>query len=252
MRSRRLGTPERRFASVDSTMIEAQRLAESGAAEGVVVIAETQTAGRGRLGRAWVSEPGVGLYFSLLLRPSVTAARLPVLTLAVGLGVAEGIERACHVECDLRWPNDVLLNEKKCAGILVETLSEDCGARYAIVGVGVNVNQVAMPDELADIATSARIETGCAYDREEVLHQVLRGIERYYGVFLDEGAEAIVLAFSQKSSYVRDRRVAVGNGSSETFGTTVGLDPHGVLLLQTDEGHVEPILAGSVRPIDGR
>lgn len=233
-------------------MIEAQRLAESGAAEGAVVIAETQRAGRGRLGRSWVSEPYVGLYFSLVLRPKVTADRLPVLTLAVGLGVAEGIERACSVECDLRWPNDVLLNEKKCAGILVETLSGDCGPRNAIVGVGVNVNQVTMPDELGDIATSARIETGCAYDREEVLQQVLRGIERYYGVFLDEGAEAIVLAFTQKSSYVRDRRVAVQNGSSETLGTTAGLDPHGVLLLQTDEGHVEPILAGSVRPIDGR
>lgn len=252
IRSRRLGTPVHRFASLDSTMIEAQRLAESGAVEGALVIAETQTAGRGRLGRDWVSEPGVGLYFSLVLRPNVTAARLPILTLAVGLGVAEGIEQACRVECDLRWPNDVLLNEMKCAGILVETLSADCGTLYAIVGVGVNVNQVTMPDELADIATSARIETGCEYDREEVLHQAIQGIERYYGIFLDEGAEAIVPVFALKSSYVRDRRVAVLNGSSETLGTTAGLDPHGVLLLQTDEGHVEPILAGSVRPIEGR
>ena len=231
-------------------MTEAQRQAEAGAPEGAIVIADTQTAGRGRLGRTWISEPGVGVYFSLILRPTIPAPRLPALTLAVGLGVAEGIESACRVECDLRWPNDVLLNAKKCAGILVEASSGDGRASHLLVGVGINVNQATVPPELHDIATSARIETGCEYDREEVLHHVLRGVERYYGMFLDEGVEAITGAFTRKSSYVLHRRVAVLNGSTEIHGTTAGLDPSGVLLLETDQGVIEPILAGSVRPID--
>jgi len=231
-------------------MTEAQRIAEAGAPEGAIVIADTQTAGRGRLGRSWISEPGVGVYFSLILRPAIPAPRLPALTLAVGLGVAQGIESTCRVECDLRWPNDVLLSSKKCAGILVEASSEAGRTRHLLVGVGINVNHATVPSELADIATSARIETGCEYDREELLHHVLRGVERYYGMFLDEGVDAITQAFTRKSSYVLHKRVAVLNGSEETRGTTAGLDPSGGLLLQTDDGSIEPILAGSVRPIE--
>lgn len=231
-------------------MIEAQGLAQAGAAEGTLVLADTQTAGRGRLGRSWISEPGLGLYFSLVLRPRLPAPKLPLLTLALGLGVAEGIEKACKVECDLRWPNDVLLSEKKCAGILVETSSEQDGPSYLIAGVGINVNHEAMPRDLAEIATSLRIETGCEYDREEVLHAVLRGTERYYGVFLNEGPDDIVAALTEKSSYVFDKEVSVTSGDSESFGTTAGLDSSGVLLLRTPDGHIVPVLAGSVRPIE--
>jgi BirA family biotin operon repressor/biotin-[acetyl-CoA-carboxylase] ligase len=231
-------------------MIEAQRLAQAGADEGTLVLADTQTAGRGRLGRSWMSEPGLGLYFSLVLRPRLPAAKLPLLTLALGLGVAEGIEQACKVECDLRWPNDILLAEKKVCGILVETSSEQDEPSYLIAGVGINVNHETMPPDLAEIATSLRIETGCEYDREEVLHAVLRGLERYYGVFLDDGPDQIVAALTEKSSYVFDREVSVTNGNSETVGTTAGLNSSGVLLLRMPDGRIEPVLAGSVRPIE--
>ena len=231
-------------------MIEAQGLAEAGATEGTLVLAERQAAGRGRLGRSWMSEPGVGLYFSLVLRPRLPAPRLPVLTLALGLGVAEGIEQACKVACDLRWPNDVLLSDKKCSGVLVEASVEQQGPSCVIVGVGINVNHEAMPRDLVDIATSLRIETGCEYDREEVLDAVLRGMERYYGVFLDDGPDAILAAFTKKSSYAFDKKVAVVNGGAETLGTTAGLDPSGVLLLRKADGQIEPVLAGSVRPIE--
>jgi BirA family biotin operon repressor/biotin-[acetyl-CoA-carboxylase] ligase len=246
---RKLGSPAHRFPSIASTMIEAQRLAQEGAAEGTLVLADTQTAGRGRLGRSWMSEPGRGLYFSLILRPRLPAPKLPLLTLALGLGVAEGIEKACKVECDLRWPNDVLLDGKKCCGILVETSSEPDGPSYLIAGVGINVNHPAMPPDLAEIATSLRIETGCEYDREDVLHAVLRGTERYYGIFLDDGPNQIVAALTEKSSYVFDKEVSVINGDSATFGTTAGLDPSGVLLLRLPDGRTVPVLAGSVRPV---
>jgi len=243
-----LGQPVFRFDSIDSTMREAAERAEAGAPEGTLVIAGRQTAGRGRLGRAWFSEPGVGLYFSIILRPPVPAAQSAVLTLALGLGVARGIGEACGRQCDIRWPNDVLLNEKKCAGILVEMSGGGESVHYAIAGVGINVNHTSLPPDLSGVATSLRIETGCEYMLDTVLAAVLRNAERYYGMFLERGAPAVTDAFARASSYVHGKRVVIESGASRIRGTTVGLDPSGVLRLQMEDGRIEPILAGSVRP----
>jgi BirA family biotin operon repressor/biotin-[acetyl-CoA-carboxylase] ligase len=244
----RFGHPVYRFETIDTTMKEAAARAENGEPEGTLIVADQQTSGRGRLGRAWVSEPAVGLYFSLVLRPPAAAARSSVLTLALGLGVARGIGEACGVQCDIRWPNDVLLNDKKCCGILVESVAESGSLRYAIAGIGINVNQAAMPPELADIATSLRMETGCEYLRETVLEAVLKHCERYYEMFIERGAQPVVEAFSRTSSYVRGKTVVVELGDSRIYGTTAGLDPSGVLLLKREDGSIEAILAGSVRP----
>ena len=246
----RFGRVIHRFEKLETTMLEATTLAEEGAPEGTLVIAEQQTAGRGRLGRAWVSAPGVGLYFSIVLRPPMPAAQSAILTLAIGLGVARGIGEACGRQCDIRWPNDVLLHNKKCSGILVEMAAEDERVRYAVAGVGINVNQAEMPAELADTATSLRIETGCEYIREVVLDKVLRNAERYYEMFWERGTRAIVNAFSRASSYTRGKKVVVETGKEVIVGTTAGLDGAGVLLLKRDDGSLEPILAGSVRPWD--
>ena len=244
----RFGKPVHRFETIDTTMTEATIRAEDGAPEGTLILAEEQTSGRGRLGRTWVSERGAGLYFSLVLRPPPAAARSPVLTLALGLGAARGIAEACGVQCDIRWPNDVVLNDKKCCGILVESAAESGSVRYAIAGVGINVNQAAMPPDLSDIATSLRIETGCEYLLETVLQAVLKHCERYYEMFLERGPQPIVNAFSRASSYARGKKVVVELGGSRIYGTTAGLDPGGVLLLEQEDGSIEPILAGSVRP----
>ena len=244
----RFGQPVYRFETIDTTMKEATARAENGAPEGTLIVADQQTSGRGRLGRTWVSEPGVGLYFSLVLRPPVTPARSSVLTLALGLGVARGIAEACGVQCDIRWPNDVLLNDKKCCGILVESAAESGFLRYAIAGIGINVNHAAMPPDLAQIATSLRIETGCDYLKQTILDAVLRHCERYYEMFIERGAQPVVEAFSRTSSYVRGKKVVVELGDSQICGTTAGLDPSGMLLLEREDGTIEPILAGSVRP----
>lgn len=243
-----LGSPRFDFETIDSTMREATARAEAGAPEGTLVIAKAQTEGRGRRGRSWVSEPGVGLYFSLVLRPPLPASQSPLLTLALGLGAARGIGEICQHECDLRWPNDVLLNEKKCCGILVEMQAKEQRVRYAVAGIGVNVNQASMPAELEDIATSLRIETGCEYVLESLLDAILRHCERYYGMFLKRGAGPIIDAFSRASSYAQGRRVVVESGDQSVYGTTAGLDASGVLRLRREDGRVEPILAGSVRP----
>lgn len=233
-------------------MREAAEWAGRNAPEGSLIIAGEQTAGRGRLGRSWVSERGVGLYLSLILRPDIAAAQAPVLTLAMGLGVARGIGEVCGRQCDLRWPNDVLLNEKKVSGILVEMESERGRVRHVIAGVGINVNNSAMPPDLAGIASSLTIETGCEFLLDVVREHVLNQMERYYGMFLERGAKPIIDAFTRASSYARGRRVVVENGGQRAYGVTAGLDPSGVLLLERRGGAVEPVLAGSVRPwIDG-
>ncbi len=245
------GDPRFDFDSIDSTMTEAVLRAEDGIEEGAMVIADRQTAGRGRLGRSWISEPGVGLYFSLVLSPPVPPEHSAVLTLAMGLGVARGLAEACGAAFDIRWPNDVLLNEKKCCGILVETAAEAGSLRYAVVGIGINVNQPSMPEEIAAIATSLHIETGRPCDREEVLASVLRSLESYYALFCEQGAGAIIARFAEASSYVSGKVVMVDAPGGPVQGTTAGLDSSGVLLLRKEDGSTEPILAGSVRPWEG-
>ncbi len=211
---------------------------------GTVVVADEQTAGRGRLGRAWHSEPGTGLYFSYALKPPGEGAGLPIVTLALGLAVQEALQRVTGVACDLRWPNDVLLNEKKCAGILVEMHGEKL-----VAGVGVNVNQTKFPEALAGIATSLWIETGREHSREELLEQILEAIDAYCALLAEEGPDAILRLYSRSSSYVSGRRVTV-EGAGATFeGVTEGLDARGFLWVRAAGGGRRLVRAGGVRPV---
>ena len=243
----RFGRDVLRLDVTDTTMREATEWAERNAPEGTLVLAEEQTAGRGRLGRTWISQRELGIYGSLILRPPVPPAEATVLTLVIGLGIARGIGEAAGMQCDIRWPNDVLLNDKKCCGVLVELAAEQGRVQYAIAGFGINVNHESMPLDLAHAATSLRIETGCEFVREVVLDAVLKHTERYYDMFLERGAPAVLEAFSRASTYVRGRRVAVETGDRTLTGTTAGLNPAGLLLLETEEGRIEPVLTGSVR-----
>jgi BirA family biotin operon repressor/biotin-[acetyl-CoA-carboxylase] ligase len=214
----------------ESTMIEA-------AAEppGVVVVTEEQTAGQGRLGRKWYSEPGLGLYFSAVLPASGPAAERPLLTLALGLAVQEAILKTAGLACDLRWPNDVLVANRKLVGILVQLHGD-----RAVAGIGINVNHPRMPDDLASIATSIRVETGREHDRDRLLTATLEAIATYSQ--LDRNS--ILRLFSQASSYVSGRRVVVDG----VPGTTDGLNDDGFLWLRLDDGTRKLIRAGGVRP----
>ncbi len=243
-----LGRPIHYHATIDTTMREAADLAACGEPSGAVVIAEQQTAGRGRLGRSWVSEPG-GLYFSLVLRPAIEASDAAVLTLALGLATGRAIHRLASVACDLRWPNDVLLGGRKCGGILAELDADGGRVRHVIAGIGVNVNQTRLREDLVDTATSLRIETGCEYARETLLAEILAEVDRYVGILLERGPAAVVELFTRASSYAAGKRVVVSNGTLEVAGVTAGLTPAGALLLRADDGSVAPILAGSVRPL---
>ncbi len=231
------------FARVESTMIEASRLAAAGAPSGTVVGAEEQTSGRGRHGRSWHSEPGQGLYVSIILHSELEPATLPVVTLALGLAAREAVLKSTDVDCDLRWPNDLLIGPEKCGGIL--TVLESSAI---IAGIGINVNHSSFPVELSGIATSLRMASGRIQSRERLLLALLASIDAHCNLLETEGRGAVIDTFARASSYVSGRRVCVDQDGSQLRGTTAGLNDSGFLMLRGDDGTNSVIVAGGVRP----
>jgi len=215
------------FESLDSTMIEARRDVQPGR----IVGAEEQTAGIGRHGRRWISEAGTGLYVSMVL----SAKPIPVVMLALGLAAREAIAGVA----DLRWPNDVLLNGKKCAGVLAQLEGDTI-----IAGIGINVSQTEFPGDLETPATSLLLE-GVTVSREDLLVALIEGVDRFTQLSADE----ILRQFTNASSYVSGKRVRVETGVTGLVGVTCGLDPAGFLRVREDNGTETVILAGGVRPI---
>jgi BirA family biotin operon repressor/biotin-[acetyl-CoA-carboxylase] ligase len=228
------------FDTIDTTMREAAALAAAGAPPGTTVIAEEQTAGQGRHGHTWHSEKHRGLYLSILLRPKQAPA--PTLTMALGLATAEAITSATALPCDLRWPNDVMINAKKAAGILVQQTEST-----AIAGIGINVNHDRFPPELVQEATSLLLESGRRQSRERILLELLPAIDRYAALLADGGPDPIIELFSRRSTYATGKRVVVHQGDTLVSGTTAGLNAAGFLVVRKDDGSDEIILAGGVR-----
>jgi BirA family biotin operon repressor/biotin-[acetyl-CoA-carboxylase] ligase len=230
-----------RLATTSSTMKDAAALAAQGCAHGTAVIAEEQTAGIGRHGHSWHSEQGAGLYVSVVLRLPETT---PILTLALGLATVDAIRNCTGVVCDLRWPNDVLAAQRKVVGIMVQMADS-----AAIAGIGINVNHTRFPPELADLATSLRIQTGRTVDKEVLLESLLASIDDCCEILRSGGNTALLKMFSTASSYVSGKRVKVDLGERTIEGVTVGLDDAGFLRVRRTDGVVETILSGGVRPV---
>jgi BirA family biotin operon repressor/biotin-[acetyl-CoA-carboxylase] ligase len=254
LRRRLHGTPFPKrvyhFFKVDSTNNVALALGHEGEPHGAVVVAEEQTAGRGRLGRAWHSEKSSGIYVSVLLRPVLAPAQAPLLTLLAGLAARDAVAEQTGLRPDLRWPNDLLLHGKKFGGILTEMHAEPDRVQFVVIGIGLNANHTKMPAGLETIATSLRLETGRQHSRLELLAKLLRHLDRYYNQFLAEGAAAILARFSEVSSYARGKRVRIAT-TTETFtGTTAGLEPNGLLRVARDDGRTEVVLAGDISEAD--
>jgi len=245
------GTPFARriyhFFTIDSTNTVAMHLGEAGAPHGTVVLAEEQTAGRGRAGRSWTSEKSAGIYCSVLLRPAIPPAYAPVLTLVAGVAARDAAAEDMDALPDIRWPNDLIASSKKFGGILTEMRAEPDRVHYAVIGIGINVNQTKMPEPLSGIATSLRIESGKSHSRLELLIRLLRQLDRYYNEFLAEGAAPILRRFAQVSSYFKGKRVRITTTGESFTGATAGLDPSGVLRVVRDDGRgTELVLAGDV------
>jgi BirA family biotin operon repressor/biotin-[acetyl-CoA-carboxylase] ligase len=247
------------YFKVDSTNRVAMELGQQGEPHGAIVVAEEQSAGRGRTGRTWHSEKSSGIYLTILLRPQLTPVQAPALTLAAGLAARDAIAEQIgagtgNLKVDLRWPNDVLLNGKKVCGILTEMYAEPDRIKFVVVGFGINVNNTKMPAEISATATSLLIETGRAHSRMELAARLLRRFENYYNQLLNAGPAPIVARFSEVSSYARGRRVRVTAGQAggklagvESFAaTTAGLDASGLLRVTRDDGRTETLLAADI------
>jgi BirA family biotin operon repressor/biotin-[acetyl-CoA-carboxylase] ligase len=227
--------------STGSTMKDAAALAARGEPHGTVVVAEEQTAGIGRHGHFWHSESHGGLYLSIILRPNLPPNSLPVLTMALGIAAHKAVTDVTAVDCDLRWPNDLMLNKRKIAGALVQSADS-----ALIAGVGMNVNQTDFPERLAGIATSLCIETGREFSKETLFEAVLANALDYTRCLEEQGVAPILVEFGARSSYVKGKLVEVALDGRNIEGVTAGLDEHGFLRVQTATG-VETILAGGVR-----
>jgi BirA family biotin operon repressor/biotin-[acetyl-CoA-carboxylase] ligase len=226
-------------ATVPSTMDAAAALAASGAAHGVVVAADEQTSGRGRRGSSWRSPPGAGVYLSFLARPAPSSlALLPLLTLAAGVGVRAGVQKATGLEADLKWPNDVLVGRRKLAGILAEGHAIGTAQQAVVIGVGVNVRDAAYPADLSSRATSLEGELGHAVDRGAVIAEVLLGLWDALAL-LERAAGDILQAWRAASPSASGTRVE-GEGLA---GTTAGIDETGALLVRTPRG-IERVISG--------
>lgn len=221
-------------------MIAAAQLAQRGEAHGTVIVAEEQTEGVGRQGHSWHSEPGAGLYLSIILRMQLPPDVLPILTMALGLAVQEAVNEFAEVSCDLRWPNDVLLNEKKMAGAMIQQPQK----KVLVAGIGINVNHVQFPEDLRELATSLRIETGKEFAKEPLLDLVVAKSMLNAEILARGGKARILKRVEECSSYVRGKSVDVEGG---VRGITAGLNADGFLLVKTETG-METILTGGVRP----
>ncbi|AJE03460.1 biotin--[acetyl-CoA-carboxylase] ligase [Geobacter pickeringii] len=231
----------------ESTNVVAYRLAAEGAAEGTVVIADSQSRGKGRLGRAWESPQGVNLYCSVILRPAILPHHAPQLTFLSAVAVAEAIERTTPLVPAIKWPNDVLINGRKVAGTLNEMSAETERVEFIILGVGVNINmrREQFPASLRHPATSLAIEGGGEVERVRFLRAFLESLDRLYHRYRSEGYEPLRQAWLSRS-VVMGRRVSVAIGEGSVKGVVTGIDEIGALLLQTADGGTERILSGDV------
>jgi BirA family biotin operon repressor/biotin-[acetyl-CoA-carboxylase] ligase len=220
-------------------------LAAKGAKDNTIVLTENQTEGKGRLGRSWSSEPKVSLTFSLILRPPVSPVHASKVAMIAGIAVAQAIRECTGADAKVKWPNDVLINKRKVCGILTE-MSADCDTiEYLVCGIGINVNQTVIPDELRHIATSLRLETGRLLIRGQLLLAFLTAFfDRYDAWIKNEDFTPIVTDYT-KDSMLLGEMVTIESHGEKTTGQCVGFDKDGFLVIEKD-GKRRRIMAGDV------
>lgn len=239
-----LGHDIRYFDEIDSTNMAAKRIAEESAGEnwhGVVVVAEEQTAGRGRRGRGWSSPRGTGLFFSILLKPEIAPGNASMLTLVKGMAAVKGISEVTGLEPQIKWPNDVVLNGRKIVGILTEMSAQIDYVNHIVVGTGINVNQTEFPQEIAQTATSLKLELqkegkDKPLSRAQLLDAVLQYFEQYYEVYLKTEDLSALREEYNDMLVNRERAVRVLDPLGEYEGKALGINDRGELLVQREDG----------------
>ena len=246
-RTRVIGRDIRVFEQTTSTNDVVEKLARDGVKEGVVVFAESQTKGRGRLGRAWTSPARKGLWFSILLRPDLRPQETTQLTVAAATALWRAIYEQTGLSPEIKWPNDILIRGRKVAGILTELRAElDC-VKYVILGIGVDVNQTAgeFSPELRKLATSLRLEHGEPLSRPRLATAILRELDRDYARICGDEFARLADEWEQHCATI-GRHVVIETGGRRIRGRAESLDDDGALLLRTEHGHLERIIGGDV------
>ncbi len=236
------------FDTIDSTNTEAIIRARNGAPEGLCVVARQQSAGRGRHGRSWVSKKDVGLYFSIVLRPTIEVKFFPLITLMTGVAVHETLADL-GLKPDIKWVNDVLIGYKKISGILAETCETDSGVAV-IVGIGINIRSGSFPDDMAETATSIETETRESRIPDEVTERLIGHITNYYAVLQSSGGPAAIIdEWKARSTYFSGKEVSVKFHNETITGVTDGLEENGALRVRRDDGSIAIIHAGDVEQL---
>ncbi|GGD68968.1 biotin--[acetyl-CoA-carboxylase] ligase [Paenibacillus nasutitermitis] len=234
--------------AVDSTQNIAQRMAEEGAPEGTLVIAEQQTKGRGRMGRHWVSPPGKGVWMSMVLRPEIPLQFAPQLTLLAAVALSRALMAIAPLDIGIKWPNDLLIGGKKISGILLESTAEDERLRYVVAGIGISVNleETDYPPELLEAATSLRIALGRPLERSEVIAAFISQFQQLYTLYHKEGFAPIRSLWEARSITLhKQARLVTPSGVVE--GTPVGLDDRGALLVKLAGGEIIPVFSADIK-----
>ena len=226
------------FEETDSTNVQAKALGQAGASHGTLIIAEQQSAGRGRRGRSWESPAGSSIYMTLLLKPEFEPVKAPMLTLVMAVSVADGIREATGLETSIKWPNDIVLN-----GFNTTNVTD---INYVVIGVGINVNQETFPVELEQTATSLKNESGKTFSRAEIIASIMEKFEKYYKIFLEKEDLSGIQEFYNSILINRGREVRILEPGNEYNAFAVGINEAGELLVDTADGVQKNIYAGEV------
>ena len=251
--TRWLGSQVNCFYETDSTNRQARKLAEEGAPHGTLVAADSQSAGRGRRGRTWISPHGAGIWMSFVLRPVLSPMKASMLTLVAGMAVVDGIRQISGLSSQIKWPNDAVIDGKKICGILTEMSTEEDSIRYVVVGIGINVNTEKFPLEISETATSLKLSLGHELKRASLIGAVLKSFEMYYSRFMEYGDMTGLMEEYNEMLANRGREVCVLDPSGSYEGTALGIDKDGCLLVRRKDGSVSAVISGevSVRGIYG-
>ena len=244
---KRIGSNIIFLPETDSTNDLIKKYLTNNVSEGTVVVAETQTGGRGRQGRSWHSPPEIGIYLSTLLKPNLELSQLSIITLLAGVAAVLTINEFSHQNAYLKWPNDILIDRKKVCGLLCEMVKKQGAPDGVVIGVGINVNQMPeqFPDHLKNIATSIRIVNGFPIDRLAVIQSFLTNLDHEYQTYLNEGESSVIKKWSLNTKLF-GKKVSIKRGSYETTGSAMRLDGLGRLVLLLDNGHEEAFDSGEV------
>lgn len=244
LKTRLFGNKIFSFETIDSTNNCAKAVAGCGAAEGTVVVSDNQTDGKGRHGRTWLANPNENLMFSLVLRPKLPAEGLNLLPLYVAVAVADSLEKSTGLKVECKWPNDLLINGRKVAGILIEGSVKQNVVEYVVVGIGINVNQTIFPTGLDSKATSLKLQASRTINREELFKTVLQSLEKTYLQASPSGFRSILPEWISHTTMI-NKQISVSLQGSVISGVVKGVSPEGGLILQT-EGTEKTLYAGDV------